>query len=376
MTPHHILHIGTHKTGTTYLQRLLADNRAKLLENAIDYPEIGRVLDLSSAQAHRYISAYFRHKTEEYPDSFPTHLQTPMTAADRCLLSSEDFYFCSRRLDLIDGIRQHFGKRTTIMCFLREPKAHLLSMYKMFIKSGICLSLDAFLDKYTRGLTNRTLGSKPGKFTYYQYDFNLSLWQSCFQDVRVARYRKHDNPSQLLSDFLDLAELDIHMTDLAVLSANDTKTLSKNPSLSGISSFALYRINQMVRDGILDLHSRKCLKKMIIKNDLKLRQLIEPNVVWGEVPFTRFIEHFLQVNPIYSALFLNELDPSAVVFPTAILLSDDDLLAAVKSCQESSDPSSQLEGMRKQVFQNSWFKKQTYRYGQFKRQLGDKLLRR
>ncbi|MEO1742444.1 MAG: hypothetical protein AAFR99_11635, partial [Cyanobacteria bacterium J06629_9] len=150
MTPHHILHIGTHKTGTTYLQRLLADNRAKLLENAIDYPEIGRVLDLSSAQAHRYISAYFRHKTEEYPDSFPTHLQSPLTTADRCLLSSEDFYFCSRRLGLVDGICQHFGEQTMILCFLREPKSHLLSMYKMFVKSGICLNLNRFLDKYER----------------------------------------------------------------------------------------------------------------------------------------------------------------------------------------------------------------------------------
>ncbi|MEL7503055.1 MAG: hypothetical protein AAFN18_11370 [Cyanobacteria bacterium J06554_6] len=292
------------------------------------------------------------------------------------MLSSEDFYFCSRRLGLVDGICQHFGEQTMILCFLREPKSHLLSMYKMFVKSGICLNLNRFLDKYERGLCDRSIGSEPGKFTYYQYDFNLSLWQSCFKDVRVARYRKHPQASQLLSDFLELASFDIKPTDFSLLAADDTKTLSINPSLSDISSFALYRINQMVQDGILDPHSRKCLKKIVLKKDLRLRQLIEPDVVWGEVPFTRFIERFLQANPIYSALFLDELDSSAVVFPTAILLSDDDLLAAVKSCQESSDPSSQLEGMRKQVFQNSWFKKQTYRYGQFKRQLGDKLLRR
>ncbi|MEL6248843.1 MAG: hypothetical protein AAFY78_12320 [Cyanobacteria bacterium J06648_16] len=376
MKPHHILHIGTHKTGTTYLQRILADNRAKLLENAIDYPVTGRVLDLSSAQAHRYISAYFRHKTEEYPDSFPPQLQSPLTTADSCLLSSEDFYFCSRRLELIDGICQHFGEQTTIVCFLREPKAHFLSMYKMFVKSGICLSIDAFLDKYTCGLVDRTVGSRLGKFTYYQYDFNLGLWQSCFHDVRVARYRKHEHPSQLLSEFLDLAGLPIHATDLAALPASDTKTLSNNPSLSDISSFALYRVNQMVENGTLDKQTRKLLKKIVIKYDLRLRQLLKPHVTWREVVFNRFIECFLQANPTYSTLFLDELDPSAIVYPADILLSDGDLLEAIQSCQESSHRSSQQEGVRKQVLQSSWFKKQTHRYGQFKRQIGDKLLRR
>ena len=123
-----ILHIGTHKTGSTFLQDSLAANRAALARHGVIYPEIGR-----TAGHHALVTHW-----QPLPPRFCT--DTPaidlwrglarFAGGDRTvILSSEEFSRGDRRVDLA-GIRALLAPfdRVEVVCFLRHQLPLLQSI--------------------------------------------------------------------------------------------------------------------------------------------------------------------------------------------------------------------------------------------------------
>ncbi|MEM7452880.1 MAG: hypothetical protein AAF456_00870 [Planctomycetota bacterium] len=87
-----IIHIGTHKTGTTYLQRVLSMNRAYLLSLGVDYPK-------SAGEAHHRCAQELKRGTHTSPGSFTRLLERIRNSDAECfIVSSEGFDNLSHEL--------------------------------------------------------------------------------------------------------------------------------------------------------------------------------------------------------------------------------------------------------------------------------------
>ncbi|MEX5728677.1 hypothetical protein Ga0609869_002030 [Rhodovulum iodosum] len=133
-----ILHIGTHKTATTTLQRTFKRNRALLAERGVIYPEIG-----ASAGHHALVTHWF-----DMPQF--AGLDRPIDAAWRTIseryagtdatvvLSSEEFSRGDRdrRVDFTElrALVSDF-EDVKVLCLLREQAAFLQSIFLQMAKS-------------------------------------------------------------------------------------------------------------------------------------------------------------------------------------------------------------------------------------------------
>lgn len=134
-----ILHVGTHKTGTTSTQDTLALNRSLLERNGVIYPEIGK----ANGQ-HGLVTEWI-----DLPK--PLHLQTTAVEAwkmlgrehgksDRTvLISSEELSRSSpnMRVDMahLRVLCSAFDE-VRVVCFLRNQATYMQSLYLEIVKGG------------------------------------------------------------------------------------------------------------------------------------------------------------------------------------------------------------------------------------------------
>jgi hypothetical protein len=154
-----IIHIGTHKTGTTTIQDTLFQNRRLLRQHGVVYPRIGRV-----APHHNLVTRWI-----ELPGQFLARRSALENwaslargyagGADTVLVSSEEF---SRlRPTAVDfrelaGLVAGFG-RARIACTLRNQLGYIQSIYVQVTKTQRFIDFDAFVDhclrsRYATGL--------------------------------------------------------------------------------------------------------------------------------------------------------------------------------------------------------------------------------
>ncbi|HEE0245358.1 TPA: hypothetical protein R6264_002036 [Legionella pneumophila] len=288
MSKKYILHIGSHKTGTTWLQEFLSANRERLLLNGIDFPLIGRAKH--GCQAHRYFSAYFRGIKNEHPDDFEQVFAQEISRTENCIISSEDFYFCSRKNDSMELIHKKFGKSTHIICYLREPCSHILSLYQEVAKNKESCNFQDFLNLYESQMKS---GSK---FSYYNYDNNLDSWYHNFSYVSVVPYCKSQNEMQFANDFFKSGDIKIEIENL-------TYPKRSNVALSVETTLLLVRKNAMHAQGIINQEENKTFKKIILKHDQSLKNAIYKKIYYEPIDMSRFYSVFTDINKKYSKLF-------------------------------------------------------------------------
>lgn len=123
------MHIGTHKTGSTSLQRLCARASDQLLDDGILYPESGRPDHLPNGH---HILAWSIHQERGYNDLEGWDTVTDeIQASDvpKAVLSSEGFVRCT--VPEIQQIRSFFPDSTVqALVYLRDPFSYMVSLYK------------------------------------------------------------------------------------------------------------------------------------------------------------------------------------------------------------------------------------------------------
>lgn len=133
------LHIGTHRTGSTSIQRFLASARDILARNGVLYPQTGRPdTDWSNQYGHHRLA--YAAKTS---DSFNHGLWQSLVReienfrGNKVIISSEEFEQCNKKE--CKKIAQILSGHTIrIILYLRPPLELLRSKYRNRQKMGTC----------------------------------------------------------------------------------------------------------------------------------------------------------------------------------------------------------------------------------------------
>lgn len=125
-----VIHIGTHKTGTTFLQHKLAHTRPWLSERGFVYPDFG-------TPAHHLLVAHWVGLRRELawcsdPPAVWKALASEHVASHRTIvLSSEEFSRITENRADFNAIRSWFREFESVrlICYLRDQISYLQSIY-------------------------------------------------------------------------------------------------------------------------------------------------------------------------------------------------------------------------------------------------------
>lgn len=137
MTRKAFIHIGTHKTGTTYLQFWMHKNSKALRKLGLLYPPIGFKTD-NPKHAHLNAALYRASDAQETSSVWNTLSDIMEKRSEDIILSSESFSEQLRRGAVAEQIADFFEARDTkpiFVIFLRDVPAYLASLYAQTAKN-------------------------------------------------------------------------------------------------------------------------------------------------------------------------------------------------------------------------------------------------
>lgn len=198
--PHHaannlpevLLHIGTYKTGTTFLQAVFAGNFDRLLKHGILYPVTCR--STKAPTSHGRLLPRYRGDRFIPSDGWKElHEEIERHQPHKVLLSAEGFcrpHPTSERLMLerVRWIRSKLPCPVTIIVYLREKHSYLASHYAHKVKKGV----------ETRSFSDYC----ESEAYLADYERMLKPWKEVFDHVIVRPYS-----SNVLDDFRKVAGL-------------------------------------------------------------------------------------------------------------------------------------------------------------------------
>ena len=197
--PRLLLHVGSHKTGTTSIQSALAANRPWLESRGIYYPNPKPYLFGKSDAHHDVARALAGDDAREATRlrKFRAHLIAAALRYDRILLSAEPFYrheiagsgaaggqrtpaamLASRRA-YVDRMAEFFAPfDTEVIVFLRRPDSFAVSLYKSAVVGTLFSGgFDKFTERRIFRVDYKTqlelFGAYFPKVTYKSYESGL-----------------------------------------------------------------------------------------------------------------------------------------------------------------------------------------------------------
>lgn len=200
------LHIGTHKTATTTIQKGCCDNRAALLAAGWLYPTTGMYLygqhnvawEMCSGheQPWNHVNHWVRFRPE-WGGITELIAEIEASPAQNVILSSEDFD--GLQTDRIHQLREHLqAYQVEVIAYLREQSSFLQSAWAQFVKCGyIVESFEAFID--------RMLASSDDVLRYFgAYDVFLQPWIDAFgiEHVHPKYFSRDAFKGHIFHDFL------------------------------------------------------------------------------------------------------------------------------------------------------------------------------
>ena len=142
---HFVLHIGTHKTGTTALQRTFGAARPSLRAHGIVYPS----LQPREPGHHILVGPWIdrHHDRQTTIRLWQSLAESHAGGKSTLVISSEEF--CRARPQSVDfaelaGFVAGFDRRT-VVCYLRNQASYIQSIYLQVRKRGRTLNFDRFV---------------------------------------------------------------------------------------------------------------------------------------------------------------------------------------------------------------------------------------
>ena len=226
-----ILHIGTHKTGTTTIQHLCWRNRAELLNNGWLYPVNGRPKYDFRPGHHLLSFSVLQKPIEQRPnwaqkitsinvnEEWSKLMEELSTYPDKnVILSSEAIGSCNKEsIKLIKDYMRDFD--VTIVIYLRNQLDFLLSSYKQRVKkSGYIQNFNEFIKERIKSKHHLKM---------------IDRWAAIFgkECINIRLYDKVIASSGLMQDFFNIMELSgsiiqgMPLNDRQNVSPNDNTTI-------------------------------------------------------------------------------------------------------------------------------------------------------
>jgi hypothetical protein len=317
------LHIGTHKTGTTYIQSFLAKNRGALLRQGVNLPVFsGRkrwfLERKMSAKDHASLPAYFR---SDSPEIATISAKIREARSDYTVVSSENFYHLSCT-PAVERISRVFPRETVVICYFRDPVQHIVSHYKQLLgPKAKSLSLREFVRKQEEAMS-----SSPG-FAYYRYERNVEEWRHRFANMRARLYARL-SPPDLVRQFFADCEIPVTLSRMALPS-------DRHESPSDEVSLLLVRLNRLLDAGMIDGPARDHMADALLSRTAAIRDLCGDRIRWDDIPIKSFTSTFAHENAKFIADMGMSLDARpAIRFPSELEMSDAEVLAAARKLCE------------------------------------------
>lgn len=216
-----VLHIGTHKTGTTAIQRFAASKRSKLRSRGLWYPsydEIGLFVHYGHHHvAHAIANENGNRLSIDDARRFADYIQAKKRRDETVLISAEPFYrhllsaeggYWAERKAYIDRVRTFFPSADVkVLAIIRRQDTFARSLYQERIK----------VTKYRLKFRDFLATERPS-FEYYSH---LRLFSEAFGKVEVLTYE----------DLAGSGLIDAFFAHLGVDVADIPGRPSANPSL-------------------------------------------------------------------------------------------------------------------------------------------------
>jgi len=172
------IHIGTHKTGTTYIQNYLCNN--KYILNAADvlYPDVGVMQN-----AHHKLGGSLIHglglnvwggggnkfsRISDIPVWRQIKLITERCRKEKLIISTEEFEWLTEPAVIKDYLPEHDFK---IIVYLRKQDSYLSSLYQTLV-SDYPIRLSKAFDNWLHELSERN--------HIYNYNVLVNRWSGAF----------------------------------------------------------------------------------------------------------------------------------------------------------------------------------------------------
>ncbi len=195
------VHIGTHKTGTTSLQVLLAANDALLREAGVFVPQAGRTAPGSAG--HHNLAWELRPQPHFDPwcGTFEMMLrEAAYVSAQNVCLTSEEFEFLSFNDAALRRLRDGFlaiGYRPKIIVYLRPQCDYLESLY-----AEICRDWDIAFEDFVETIIATGFYGQ----SWFEYQQLVGAFANVFgrEHVIVRPYRAAAPAAALLREFVGI----------------------------------------------------------------------------------------------------------------------------------------------------------------------------
>jgi hypothetical protein len=200
-----LIHVGTHKTGTTSLQMLFTRHRAELRDQGILYPETGVWSGGSETESHSNIAwELMGHVLFDSTSGTLDDLIDEIAASDceKVLLSSEEFSCLFNRPERLRDLKDRLeaaGLAPRIALTFRDVDEYAASLY-------VTLASFAFDMDYVE-FTERVATEGQVTFRQNTYCFDYDLLERTFRDVfgeeavTCIAYDSRDAVGQFLTSF-------------------------------------------------------------------------------------------------------------------------------------------------------------------------------
>lgn len=200
------IHIGFHKTGTTTAQVFFNENRERLREAGVIYPQSMSPFPAHQDLAWSILPARWQDRDYDYNevrDHYAACIEQ-LGDGERLLISSEDFSLFCRK----DGATQQLadifqGTDVNIIAFLREPKSAYISRY---LHALMATDLTHTFEEYVL--------DKPGNFFYVK---QLNPFRDTFglENLQTIIYQGNS-----IHQLLDIIGVDPSIQDQLVVPKN------------------------------------------------------------------------------------------------------------------------------------------------------------
>lgn len=180
-----VLHIGTGKTGTSAIQRFLADHRDELAAGGVLYPRaMGPVRHThlghsAKLDEHLVGSLVWQRGGHTDPAAYRAHHEAALldevreARPDRLLFSDEGLYALGPvALRRLRAQLDRVARERTVLVYLRPQDEHLVSRYQQSVKVGETATLAEFAARDHSDL--------------YDYARRLAMWEEAMSPARVV----------------------------------------------------------------------------------------------------------------------------------------------------------------------------------------------
>ena len=285
-----VLHIGTHKTGTTAIQRFAAANRAKLRSRGLWYPSYDEI-KLFVHYGHHHVAHAIANENGnrlsiDETRRFVDHVRTNLRPGETLLISAEPFYrhllpaeggYWAQRKAYIERLRTFFpGDDVKVLAIVRRQDTFARSLYQERIK----------VTKYRQTFREFIADRQP--FEYYEH---FRLFEEAFGTVDVLLYE----------DLAAAGLINAFFSHLGIDVANITGRPSANPSLP----IELVEFKRILNGTPLSPDRLKEIGVLLLDKAEKAQSISRGKVDWLPVDeMAAFYDSFAETNERLRAAYL------------------------------------------------------------------------